>query len=52
MLFIHDEVTHLVDKGKAADIISLDFSKAFRTVYHGILLDELFICDSGLCYAR
>jgi len=51
MISIHDEVTYMVDEGKAADITSMDFSKAFGTVYHGILLDELSICDNGSCYA-
>ena len=49
LISFYDKMTHLVDEGKTADgklmelmeNSSLDFSKAFETVSHRILLDKM-----------
>jgi len=41
LISFYDQVTCLVDEGKAVDIVYLHFSKAFGTVSHSILLQKL-----------
>lgn len=37
----YNEITSLVGEGGEADIVYLDFRKAFSTVYRNILIDKL-----------
>jgi len=41
LISFYDQVTRLVDEGKAVDVIYLGFSKAIDTVPHSILLEKL-----------
>ncbi|GAB0195083.1 mitochondrial enolase superfamily member 1 [Grus japonensis] len=55
LISFYNKVTRLVDEGKAADVVFLDFSKIFDAVPHSILLDKLSICGMSrftVCWVK
>ena len=41
LVAFHDQVTCLVDEGRAVDVICLDISRAFDPVSHSVHLEKL-----------
>jgi len=49
LMCFSDQMTCLVDEGKAVDVIYLDFRKAFGTVPHSILLEKVDVHGLNGC---
>ena len=41
LISFYDQMSSLVDEGKAVDVVYLDFSEAFDTIFSRTLLEEL-----------
>ncbi len=55
LILFYDKVTRLVDEGKAVDVVYLNFSKAFNTVLHSILMEKLaahILDEHTLCWVK
>lgn len=44
LITFYDKMTCLTEEGTAVDIVFLDFSKAFNTFSHKVLLERLLNC--------
>jgi len=52
LISFYDKVTLLVDEGEAVDVVYLDFSKAFDTVSHSILLAAHGLDGCTVCWLK
>ncbi|GAB0196661.1 mitochondrial enolase superfamily member 1 [Grus japonensis] len=52
LIAFYDKVTCSVDVGRAVDIVYLDFSKAFHTVPHSLVLENLMRYGLDKCSVR
>jgi len=42
LITFYDEVTGLLNEGRAVNIVYFDFSEAFNTVSHNVFIEKLF----------
>lgn len=52
LMAFSDGTTDWVEEGRAVDVAYLDFSKAFDTLSHYILMGKLRECGLGECLGR